>query len=298
MVDLPPQLLHFSLGLCLELQSICAMVRKWWGLLIPPFLGIPFFMACNGFIDLHEWLPHEFQSAGSLAPPQLSAVPSPFLAASEKEHQSPTQTQAIGNPSKGKEKHLPRRFKLGSKDGMLSKLIQNIWWFFGLWLRATSAISLKSSPTLALPHPSAVVQSLKVQLLDLERSVSKSVRSAHWDIVLVRYLNLILTGFYSSAIPILSFLVNKNILTGINELSATEYIHMPNSLTIKFELVSGIDMSEYERITDHTSLRELDIPACTGHWRTCHCGSWQRISKVTRGAAEDVEVRNVVNSMS
>lgn len=125
--------------------------------------------------------------------------------------------------------------------------------------------------------------------------------------MLVRYLNLILTGLYSSAIPILSFLDNKNIPTGINELSATEYIHiiyvcvyiiMPNSLTIKFELVTGIDMSEYERITDHTSLRELDIPACTGHWRTCHCGSWQRISKVTRGAAEDVEVRNVVNSMS
>ena len=83
--------------------------------------------------------------------------------------------------------------------------------------------------------------------------------------MLVRYLNLILTGLYSSAIPILSFLVNKNILTGINEFSATEYIHMPNSLTIKFELVSGIDMSEYERITDHTSLREnLTIPACTG----------------------------------
>lgn len=121
MVDLPPELLHFSLGLCLELQNICAMVRKWWGLLIPSFLGIPFFMACIGFLDLHEWLPHEFQSAGSLAPPQLSAVPSPFLAASEKEHQSPTQTQAIGNPSKGKEKHRPRRFKLGSKDGMLFK---------------------------------------------------------------------------------------------------------------------------------------------------------------------------------
>ena len=121
--------------------------------------------------------------------------------------------------------------------------------------------------------------------------------------MLVRYLNLILIGLYSSAIPILSFLVNKNIPTGINELSATEYIHiiyiyMPNSFTIKFELVTGIDMSEYERITDHTSLRELDIPACTGHWRTCHCGSWQRISKVTGGAAEDVEVRNVVNSMS
>ena len=89
-----PQLFHFSLGLCLELRNRRA-VRKCWALVIPPrepTIRDSFFMPWSRYGGPHDvWVAAPWVSAASLVLSQLSAVPSPFLAASEKEHQSPTQ---------------------------------------------------------------------------------------------------------------------------------------------------------------------------------------------------------------
>ena len=172
--SVPPQLFHFSLGLCLELRNSCA-VRKCWALVIPPrepTIRDSFFMAWSRYGDPHDvWVAAAWVSAASLALSQLSAVPSPFLAASEKEHQSPTQ-RIIG--SKGKKQSSFDSTAVQSwaeKNGMFfSTKTMDTSWKYGFNDPNSLMIFCAWDPS----HPSAV---LRIQLLDLG--------SAHGDIVLV-----------------------------------------------------------------------------------------------------------------